>query len=572
LVDRYTAVKRKAQQLVQKGDVDGAIAEFEKLFASGDKDPYDFILVADLLAKRGSMQEAVRRYRQAIDEYTTAELFKNAIAVCKKILRISKEDLQIHRSLGDLYSKEGLYGDAQIHYLEFAEGSIRRQDYDAALDVVDQVLKLSPDNAELSEKYVEIALRGDMPERGGRELLRRADRATLQGRVEEAAALKDRASTLAPSLQSESAEPEPEDAAPAGPALEAERPPEPPRAAAPPVADPLNLGFEPSARHSLKEPDSGPARPDSPAVTPEDLAREYVESGNRDQAAEELWNAAAASYANGDATRARARLEQLLEIAPAHEPALRRLVEITEQAEDRPAESRARFELAEVYLAHEDWDLARAEYMRCLELDPGNDRARVRVQRLDSLADGAAPAPAAVDLDALPSARPSASVRIRDESPVDAANLVDLEEIIDEFKAGVSERISGEDHESHYDLGMAYMEMGLYDEAIGEFQVASKGSPMELKCLEMIALCFLEKNEPASAARELGRALELPGYGPEDTISIRYNLGVANERLGNIDRALQHFEEVYLLNVDFLKVASKVKELKQKLARAQDRG
>jgi hypothetical protein len=47
---------------------------------------------------------------------------------------------------------------------------------------------------------------------------------------------------------------------------------------------------------------------------------------------------------------------------------------------------------------------------------------------------------------------------------------------------------------------------------------------------------------------------------------------VANERLGNLDRALQHFEEVYLLNVDFLKVASKVKELKQRLARAEDRG
>src|SRR5882672_3886617 len=198
MVDRSVAVKRKAQQLLQKGDVGGAITEYEKLFEGGDKDPYDFIVVADLLAKRGSMQEAVRRYRQAIEEYAKTELYKNAIAVCKKILRISKEDLAIHRTLGDLYAKEGLYGDAQIHYLEFAEGSIRRQDYDAALDVVDQVLNLSPDNAELSEKYVEIALRADQPERGGRELMRRGDRAMLQGRVEEAASLKDRASTLAP--------------------------------------------------------------------------------------------------------------------------------------------------------------------------------------------------------------------------------------------------------------------------------------------------------------------------------------------------------------------------------------
>src|SRR5262245_36924559 len=184
------------------------------------------------------MQEAVRRYRQAIDEYTTAELFKNAIAVCKKILRISKEDLQIHRSLGDLYAKEGLYGDAQIHYLEFAEGSIRRQEFEAALDVVEQVIKLSPDNVELSEKYTEIALRADQPERGGRELLRRAERATMQGRVDEAHSLRERASTLAPNLADDTAsetEPEADGLAAEAPAMpEAEAAPE--TAAAPEAA------------------------------------------------------------------------------------------------------------------------------------------------------------------------------------------------------------------------------------------------------------------------------------------------------------------------------------------------
>src|SRR6266511_68176 len=131
MVDRSSAIKKKAQQLVQKGDVNGAIAEYERLLDGGDRDPYDFNFLADLLAKRGSMQEAVRRYRQAVDEYAKTELYKSAIALCKKILRISKEDLASHRTLGELYAKEGLYGDSQIHYLEFAEGSIRRQDYDA---------------------------------------------------------------------------------------------------------------------------------------------------------------------------------------------------------------------------------------------------------------------------------------------------------------------------------------------------------------------------------------------------------------------------------------------------------
>ncbi len=617
--DRGVAVKRKAQQLVQKGDVGGAIAEYEKLFEGGDKDPYDFIVVADLLAKRGSMQEAVRRYRQAIEEYAKTELYKNAIAVCKKILRISKEDLAIHRTLGELYAKEGLYGDAQIHYLEFAEGSIRRQDHDAALDVLDEVLKLSADNVDLSEKYVEIALRADQPKRGGLELLRRAERAKLTGRLDEAEAIRERISTLAPSLLNSFHAAPVTHAGPVAAADAAARatvaPIEPvvPEALIPPVEEPeaesADLGFEPASRRIEREiavpppepeaaaPEPPPARsarkpepeaavvepaparaarkPEPDAETkrnPEQAAREYLRAGEKELAAAEFWKASEEAFLSGEADRVHENLTALLSINPTHKKALRRLVEVTAQVGDRSAEAQARFALAEVYLAQEEWDLSRSEYIRCLELDPRNERARSRVQRLDTLIGGGRDVGLPVDLDALPGERPPSSVRVREDPHKSGDDLIDLEEIIDEFKAGVSERISGEDHESHYDLGMAYMEMGLYEEAIGEFQVASKGGPMEVKCLEMIALCFLEKNEPASAARELSRALELPGYGPEETISIRYNLAVANERLGNLDRALQHFEEVYLLNVDFLKVATKVKELKQRLARTEERG
>jgi tetratricopeptide (TPR) repeat protein len=669
-VDRNLAIKKKAQQLIQKGQVDAALAEFDKLFESGDKDPYDFILVADLLAKRGSMQEAVRRYRQAVDEYSKGELFKNAIAVCKKILRISKEDVQIHRSLGELYAKEGLYGDAQIHYLEFAEGSIRRQEHEAALDALDLVVALSPDNEELSEKYVEIAMRGDQPERGAKELLRRADRAEQAGRRSVAQELRDRATTLSPSLAPPSMDgdgpaagsvdvtafengagtivaPPPQgpsarngfetsaqsiapggagtiepgvvslDAAPAvdlpakqggdavrfepgvvslpegspgAPASEAPADfaetvafdlpaavePAAPAAVEPAApAAPAPTAAEPAPAMTFETIEEDPVAPSAaPADAPahEELAASYLSAGNKELAAEEFWKAAELAFFRGDLSRARMLLASLLQVQPQHEAALRRQVDITAQAEDRPAEARARFDLAERYLAQEEWALARAEYLRVLEIDGSNDRARMRVQRLDTVLN-APPVPGAdVDFDSIDVPKPAASVRVRDETPATLDGLVDLEEIIDEFKQGVQNSISGEDHESHYDLGMAYMEMGLYDEAIAEFQIAQKGGPMELKSLEMIALCCLEKNEPAEAVKELTRALELPGHGPDETISIRYNLGMAHDRLGNLDRALQHFEEVYVLNVDFLKVATKVRELKQRLSSSRDLG
>jgi tetratricopeptide (TPR) repeat protein len=178
-VDRNLAIKKKAQALIQKGQIDAALAEFDRLFESGDKDPYDFILVADLLAKRGAMQEAVRRYRQAMAEYTKAELFKNAIAVCKKILRLDPRRFNVHRALGDFYVLEELWGEAVPHfltYLDAADGDERfgptfLETLDRAVSVVGMQVEAA---LRLADHYERVN-RGDR----AAELLR-----DLAGRVE----------------------------------------------------------------------------------------------------------------------------------------------------------------------------------------------------------------------------------------------------------------------------------------------------------------------------------------------------------------------------------------------------
>src|SRR2546426_5228453 len=130
-----------------------------------------------------------------------------------------------------------------------------------------------------------------------------------------------------------------------------------------------------------------PVASEAEAAAPrhEDLAASYLSAGNNESAAEEYWKAAEIAFFRGNLPRARAILESLLKVMPAHEAALRRLVDVTAQAEDRPAEAKARFNLAELYLGQEEWALSRAEYMRALELDPSNARARMRVARIDAM-------------------------------------------------------------------------------------------------------------------------------------------------------------------------------------------
>ena len=70
---------------------------------------------------------------------------------------------------------------------------------------------------------------------------------------------------------------------------------------------------------------------------------------------------------------------------------------------------------------------------------------------------------------------------------------MELDDIFTEFKKGVKEFLGDEDHETHYNLGIAYKEMGLVNEAIGEFQLAIKGAERFFDASSMLALCFKEK-------------------------------------------------------------------------------
>ena len=96
---------------------------------------------------------------------------------------------------------------------------------------------------------------------------------------------------------------------------------------------------------------------------------------------------------------------------------------------------------------------------------------------------------------------------------------VSLEDIFREFKKGVEQQLSAEDYETHYNLGIAYKEMGLLDDALHEFEVAlsGKGRKKEIDCLTMIGVCHLEKGEPAAAVEAYQRALRSDYLTPEAT-------------------------------------------------------
>ncbi len=138
---------------------------------------------------------------------------------------------------------------------------------------------------------------------------------------------------------------------------------------------------------------------------------------------------------------------------------------------------------------------------------------------------------------------------------------VSLEEIFREFKKGVEQQLSAEDYETHYNLGIAYKEMGLVDEAIGEFQLASKDPGRALECCSMLGHCFLEKGMPQLAIKWFRKGLETPSIQEAQTAGMLYDLGAVYQDTGETDLAYKTFQEVYGLNANYRDVARRVRDL-----------
>ncbi len=137
-----------------------------------------------------------------------------------------------------------------------------------------------------------------------------------------------------------------------------------------------------------------------------------------------------------------------------------------------------------------------------------------------------------------------------------------LADIFKEFKKGVDKQLGKEDYDTRYNLGIAYKEMGLVDEAIAEFQLAAKDEARLLECSSMLGICFMEKGMPKLAVKWFEKGLKAPGRSPEEYLGLRYDLGMAHQAAGDAETALEIFTEIHGEDAGFREVAAKVRDLR----------
>ncbi|MCB9707856.1 MAG: tetratricopeptide repeat protein [Myxococcales bacterium] len=133
-----------------------------------------------------------------------------------------------------------------------------------------------------------------------------------------------------------------------------------------------------------------------------------------------------------------------------------------------------------------------------------------------------------------------------------------------QIRRGIQEQLSAEDTDTHFDLGIAYKEMALYDDAIEEFKICMKNPARECNASTMIGICFKEKGQLTEAIKNFKRGLHAEQKTKEEELGLFYELGLAYEALGDSGEAVYYFSEVIKRQRDFRNAARKIEELEGK--------
>jgi len=357
-------------------------------------------------------------------------------------------------------------------------------------------------------------------------------------------------------------------------------------------------------------------------------AERLLEAGDRASGVQKLDQVAAELERMGDLERALTIIDELIRLSPDSTRHHQKRVELAFRSSDRAKLIDAYIELGDALFRSGEERKARAVYQRVLELAPDDARAQAAVESVSSMSPpqgsgaiaviAATTPPPEIRVPAPPPSRdahraamhtptngargsngagapaqphkpspldrtaatngdfidlgdwlrsgdsPKSTRMVAEEKPPTGDEQADFQEMLKRFKQGVADNVDDEDYESHYDLGVAYKEMGLIDEAVAEFQKALRGHSNRVRAYEALGQCFVEKDQYQVAASVLSRAIAIGEGDDHHLVGVLYLLGRATEALNRNRDALDYYQRVFAVDIGFRDVADRLRAIEGK--------
>lgn len=298
----------------------------------------------------------------------------------------------------------------------------------------------------------------------------------------------------------------------------------------------------------------------------EALGRLYAKRNSIEEAVDAYLRACRANEETGNLIAAAKDYEAVATLKGDNAAALKKLIEIYGRLGFKNEMVARMADLARLSEGRGEKERALSIFSKIIEIDPGNEEAQKHLGKSiqvisvlptgNSLAKGDIPSPD----DGPP--EPEAELAPGETAFPPERAIKTVDDLLG-FRPDAGE--SGDVVESPqvcYDLGLAYLEMGITEEAIHYLQLASHEADLRIRACNMLGLCFLEKEMADMAATAFERGLATPNLTEDEAVGLYYNLGVACERLGDYRRALGEYRKVYAIDVDYLDVREKIRRLR----------
>ena len=610
------AIKEQARGHEQKEEWQKALDLYVKAIdRMSDEDVPDiglFNRAGDLATRTGASAQAVSFYERAVDYYVEAELPNNAIAICKKVMRNLPDRYTIHLKIGQIRAAQGFITDAE-RVQAFG-------DMDEAFRALIEFVDLAPDDYEIRQLLAAQLGQHDRMSEAVQQLVGAHQIMMGKGMVEEAAQVEAQIQEMDPTASLEAAPmagvASGADDGPGDVGFEE------PTAGEPGVPGEIEAGGleiggdEEEADEEAVEVDTGGLSLDVEAADEEEeeavavtdlpllsfdddeeeaveapaeerpeievgleglddgsVAEEPVEAAVEESVAEAKAEDAVSDHealaSAGDFLEAIEALSAVVGAEPDDQNHHQRMVEYAFRSNDSGALAEAYLGLAECLQRAGQETRAKAVFEQALSTDPTNERAKAALGQLE----GETAAEAVQEVSSAESYVDLGSMLLGDEEEKKTRFVVayeeptgdesaDFQRMLSQFREKVSENIGADDATAHYDLGTAFKEMGLLDEAIAEYQQALRASADHLATYELLGQTFLEKGEPEAALRSLTRALDAPFEVEDELMGIYYYLGKSYEAVGNKDQAIEFYDRVFSLDINFADVTERLRALR----------
>ncbi|MEO8945503.1 MAG: tetratricopeptide repeat protein [Gemmatimonadaceae bacterium] len=599
-MSKSAQLKRKAAEFEQKRQYDRALEVYAQAIeaATGIPEELDIPLynrVGDLHLRLGDLEKAVGFYETAVDLYAEGGFFNNAIALCNKVLRHSPDRAVIYYKLGKISAKKGFNSDAKQNFLEYASRMEKAGDISEAFRALKEFADLCPGQDDVRLMLAEQLARAGRTQEALEQLQVVYEAMMAEDRGAEATATLERIRALDPdfapraAMSRQQAKREGlvfldlEYGKKGGAAASAAQPRTPDAASHPLTAenfDEVRLPT-PADEHVASTLDESPLAGLTPLEDPLTSLISNENQGPGPTMAEFESTRHAADGPGADISPlaiehtsfdsfSPVALESSTDAAPtyddelgAHEPG----------SEASIGDSGSMADALTGYVESLSSDVGAMEGglpgdLGILPLEAVQDE-----QATAGMPSVAKPAARSDDdfvdlnewlLEGEPPKNPRMTAEEEDKTASDVQT--DFSDMLETFKAGVAANVDESDSDSHYDLGVAYMEMGLFDEAVAQFQKAMRGDATperRVRAYESLGQSFIEQNQYEVALSSLGGALKESNLTDTKLVGVLYLLGYASEQLERWKNAEDYYRRVFAVDIHFRDIGERLKRAEQ---------